>query len=530
MSKFSSTGSSDVIADSKTVVYATAGNYVMNMETQTDATAFNVKIEVVKANVPVYTLNVNNQVVASGSTIKINEGGSVVFKVLNSAGVAVMTKFSSTGISDVVADSKTAVYPTAGTYTMNMETQADATAFNVKIEVVKASAAVYILKINNETIANGATVKTMEGTMLPFKVLDATGKAVLAKFSFGEGTVVTSDGRSMSYATAGNYQFQAEVDGTIIKATIEVAKIANPVYILKVNNQVIANGATLKMVEGTSTYFKVVNESGAAVVAAYAFGDNTTETTDIAAKIYVAGTYKVTITIGTTVLTVNLEVTKAVTPTYTLKINNEAVSNMSTVKTTEGASLAFKVVNADGKTFTAAMDLGNGTKITTDNASVTYLAGTYKLSATVDGQTITQNVEVTKSIIPPTKPEAVILISSSVSGSTINAILGLRCDAINNVSFTKDTYVAGEIPGKDWTDYKLTETIVIDGVKYFKWSVSAPTGKYRFGWLQMKDGGTDLYKNGSWSNDLNSAFFNTKEGLFVLYLRVDNNIVKLTAN
>ena len=108
------------------------------------------------------------------------------------------------------------------------------------------------------------------------------------------------------------------------------------------------------------------------------------------------------------------------------------------------------------------------------------------------------------------------------------------------MSLTKDTYAAGEIPGVSWKDYKLTETTIINGVSYFKWNVSVPvstiksaSAKFRFSWLQMKDGGTDLYKNGAWAYDVNSKFFNSTEGLFLGWLRVTNletNTLTFTAN
>lgn len=172
----------------------------------------------------------------------------------------------------------------------------------------------------------------------------------------------------------------------------------------------------------------------------------------------------------------------------------------------KGANTSIKVANIDGTVITAYMDLGNGTKLTTNNATVAYAVGTYTVSASIGNTTITKKIEVTKSVIvDPAKPESIVLISSSVSGSTINAILGLRCGAINNFSSTKTTYVAGEILSVNWKDYQLSEVVTINGVNYFKWSVSAPAGKYRMSWVQMRDGGTELYK-GNWANDLNSLY------------------------
>jgi hypothetical protein len=477
----------------------------------------------------VYTLKVGSETFVSGSVIKVTEGASLTFKVVNSANQAVMATYTVTGANSVVADSKTVVYQTAGMYDVKIETQVDGTILTAKVEVTKPIATVYTLKIDDQIVTDGATVKTAENKALYFKVLDSTGKAVLAKINFGNGTTVTTDGRSMSYSAAGTYQVQVDVDAFTLKAKIEVTKTEVPVYTLKINNQVYASGSTFNTVEGTPVSFKTVNSLGAAVIVSYNFGDNTSETTDNASKTYSkAGTYQVTISNGSTVLA-TASIVVAVLPkpdTYDFRINGLAISG--TAYLVEGASTSIKVVNIDGTAITAYMDLGNGTKLTTNNATVTYVAGTYTVSASIGNTTITKKIEVTKSIIvDPVKPESIVLISSSISGSTINAILGLRCSAINNFSAAKTTYVAGEIPGVNWKDYQLSEVVTINDVKYFKWSVSAPAGKYRMSWVQMRDGGTELYK-GNWANDLNSLYWNVGEGLFLFNLSIDGNVAKLT--
>jgi hypothetical protein len=477
----------------------------------------------------VYTLKVGAETFASGSVIKVIEGTSLTFKVVNSANQAVMATYNVTGANSVVADSKTVVYQTAGTYDVQIEIQLDATMITAKVEVTKPIATVYTLKIDDQIVTDGATVKTTENKALYFKVLDSTGKSVLAKINFGNGTTVTTDGRSMSYATAGTYQVQVEVDAFILKAKIEVTKTEVPVYTLKINNQVYASGSTYNTVEGTPVSFKTVNSLGSAVIVSYNFGDNTSETTDNASKIYSkAGTYQLTISNGSTVLA-TASIVVAVLPkpdTYDFRINGLTITG--TAYLVEGASTSIKVVNIDGTPITAYFDLGNGTKLTTNNATVAYVAGTYTVSASIGNTTITKKIEVTKSVIvDPVKPESIVLISSSISGSTINAILGLRCSAINNFSSAKTTYVAGEIPGVNWKDYQLSEIVTINDVKYFKWSVSAPAGKYRMSWVQMRDGGTELYK-GNWANDLNSLYWNVGEGLFLFNLSIDGSSAKLT--
>lgn len=525
-SKFTSTGSASVVADSKTIVYGVAGNYDMSVETQTDATTLAVKIEVTKTAVEVYTLKINNEIVVNGGTVKITEGTSLTFKVYNAAGDVVTSEYTAAGSAAVVAASKTNVYNAAGTFTMSIKTQPDNTLIAVNIEVTKVAVPVYTMKINNVSIADGATVTTTEGTAMSFKVTNEANVATVAVWSFGEGTSSTSDGRSFTYALSGTYQVSATVGTKVLKAIIQVEKAVTPVYTLKVNNQAVTNGATIKTNAGTSMYLKTVDNSGTSVVSKYDFGDGSSEITDIAAKIFnVAGTYKVTSTYGTSVITVYIEVAAVILPdVFSFKINGTVTSG--TVTLVEGAATNIKVVNALGIFFTAKFDLGNGTKVETDNANTTYVAGNYLLSAVVDGQTITKNIVVTPSTIFIPKPEAIVLISSSISGAVINAVIGLRCDAISNMSLSKDTYVAGEAPGINWKDYKLTETVLIDGIRYFKWSITTGAGSFRMSWVQMKDGGTKLY-DGNWAFDLESPFWNVKEGLFLFTIAIDGTSAKL---
>lgn len=471
-----------------------------------------------------YTLKINNETYANGSVIKINEGTSLMFKILNKDGVIVSSKFTSTGSAAVIADSKTIVYGAAGTFDMSIETQNDATTFAVKIEVTKVGEPVYTLKVNNVAVTTDA-IKTTIGTSLSFTVVNESGVATTAVWNMGEGSPSTSNGKTHAYAKAGTYQVSATVGTQVMKVTIEVADASVQVYTLKVNNVAVANGSTVKTTAGTSMYFKTVNNTGASVLAKYDFGDNSSETTDIAAKIYqVAGTYKVTSTYENSVTTVYIEVAAVVVPdVYSFKINGTVTNGTVTIE--EGVTTNFKVVNASGTSFTAKFDLGNGTKVETDNANTTYVAGSYLVTALVNGQTISKNITVTPSTIFIPKPEAIVLISSSVSGAVITAVLGLRCDAIPNMSLTKDTYVAGEIPGVNWKDYKLTETVLIDGIRYFKWNVTTGAGKFRMSWVQMKDGGTKLYDDGNWAFDLDSNYF--KEGLFHFNLTIDGSKAKL---
>jgi hypothetical protein len=185
------------------------------------------------------------------------------------------------------------------------------------------------------------------------------------------------------------------------------------------------------------------------------------------------------------------------------------------------------VVDVDNKALTTTFDFGNGTKIKTDSVSLYYdKAGTYNLTATTGSKTIKLTVEVTKG-----SGDAIVLISSSISGNNINATFGFKCSAIPNFSAAKSAYVAGELPNASWSKYDLPEVVSIGGVDYFKWSITTPPGKFRLSWIQLKDGKTAFnYDDCNWSYDASSAFWNTKDYLYYFYLRIENNSVILSPN
>jgi hypothetical protein len=317
----------------------------------------------------------------------------------------------------------------------------------------------------------------------------------------------------------------------------------NPVpvkdFTLKLNANV-ANDSVYYLIDEL-ILAEVFDANGNKVVAEFDFGNGNAKVSAIqtADRYPKEGVYKLTAKVNDKVLSVTIIVKKDLV--IKLKINNEIVTNGSNLKITEGSPLALKVIDEAGNALVADWDFGNGTKVTASNTSVTYVVGLYRLSAHVSGKMVGINVEVSKTGYA----EAVVIISSTFSGeadiskATINVVFGLRCNAIPSLSLTKDTYVAGEMPNVNWKDYKLSETTTVNGVTYFKWNVTLPVltvksgAKFRFSWLQMKDGGTDLYKNGAWAYDLNSKFFNSTEGLFITWLRIKNletNTLELTSN
>jgi len=240
------------------------------------------------------------------------------------------------------------------------------------------------------------------------------------------------------------------------------------------------------------------------------------------------GIYKITVTTSD-VAREFLVYIKVVTSTdYTLKINGNSITNGSTFKATTVQSLMFKVVDANGKVITTNFDFGNGSKIKADSTSLYYAdAGTYKFTANSNGRVILITIEVTKATT-----DAIVLISSSISGGTINATLGLRCSTIPNFSSSKITYVAGEYTGFGWNKYIVSDVANIGGIDYFKWSVNVIGGsRFRLSWIQLKDGQTSFSYDGcNWSYDTSSIFWGASDYLYYFYLRIVNNTVVLSAN
>lgn len=289
-------------------------------------------------------------------------------------------------------------------------------------------------------------------------------------------------------------------------------------YTLYLNDSPVTNDS-VNFAVGANVTAKVLDANGNQVAANFDFGNGTKIFGSQAASSYqTVGKYKLTATVADKVISVNVVISKVLK--FTLKINNNAIDNGATFKTVAKTPLTFKVVDADGKVLKTDFDFGNGSKITADSATISYTAGSYNIKAVTGKNTLTAKIEVAKA-----SSEAIVLLSSTISGSTINAVFGLKCSLISNVSFSKDTYVSGEIPGQYWKDYKIvpTDTTRIDGVPYFKWSVNAPVGKFRFSWIQLKDGETQFsYDHCNWANDLGSKYWSTTEGLFVIYSKINN--------
>ena len=290
-------------------------------------------------------------------------------------------------------------------------------------------------------------------------------------------------------------------------------------YTLYLNDSPVSSDSVY-LVVGANITAKVLDASSNPVSATFDFGNGNKLSGNTATNKYqTVGKYKLTATTADGVITTaNIVITKALK--FTLKINNNVITDGATFKTVAKTPLTFKVVDADGKALTTGFDFGNGSKITADSATISYAAGSYNLKAVTGKNTIIAKIEVAKA-----SSESIILLSSTVSGGTINAVFGLKCSLISGVSFTKDTYVSGEIPGQYWKDYKVvpTDTVKIDDVPYFKWNVSAPAGKFRFSWIQLKDSETQFsYDHCNWANDLGSKYWSTTEGLFVMYTKIVN--------
>lgn len=301
-------------------------------------------------------------------------------------------------------------------------------------------------------------------------------------------------------------------------------------YFLKVNGNKVSENDVVYVTVNEINLLEMFDVKGQKVSAVF-FSDNLTSafaTGTIADITYsTLGVYRVTAKLpdASKTITVYLSVLKSTN--YNLKINNGITANNSKVTVSTNQSLKFKVIDSDGKTVKANFDFGNGDKITADSTTMYYAnPGTYVMKAEVASKTITVTFTVVKGV-----SEAVVLISSTISGSTINAVLGFRCNAIPSFSSSKATYVAGETPNASWKKYDVTDVVNVGDASYFKWSVSVPAGKFRLSWIQQKDPNVAFnYDLCNWAQDSGSKFWNTTDYLFVFYLRIEGSNVILSAN
>lgn len=311
----------------------------------------------------------------------------------------------------------------------------------------------------------------------------------------------------------------------------EPENVAND-YFVKVNGAKVADNDTVYVAVNDIILFEMFDAKGNKVDGVFysnnlnsAFGTGTIANIQYTAT----GVYKVTVNLENGSKTLYVYVSVGKTTKCTLKINGQVVSDGATFKATTAQSLKFEVVNKDCQTVKTGYDFGDGTNkiITSYSLLFSYAdAGNYTLTASTEDEKITVNMQITKEA-----SDAVVLITSSISGSTINATLGFRCNAIPNFSGNKATYVAGEIPGISWKKYDVSEITSIGGIDYFKWSVSVPAGKFRLSWIQQKDAGaTFSYDACNWAHDSASSYWNGTDYLFYFYLRIVNNKVIISAN
>lgn len=234
------------------------------------------------------------------------------------------------------------------------------------------------------------------------------------------------------------------------------------------------------------------------------------------------GVYRITANITGTDKSVSVYINVSKTSAYSIRVNNVITTNGANVKTTTSQSVKFKVCDVDGKAVTTVYEFGDGNKITADSVIFYYTAaGTYKFKASAAGKTFNLNIKVTKGSAP-----AIKLISATISGSTINASLGFRCNAIPSFSAAKKTYVVGEIPNTPWKKYEVSETVTIGDASYFKWNVSVPVGKFRLSWIQQKDESQSFnYDLCNWAYDTSSEFLDLNDYLYVFYFKIENGNV-----
>ena len=301
-------------------------------------------------------------------------------------------------------------------------------------------------------------------------------------------------------------------------------------YFLKANGTKMVGGDTIYIAINTLTSFEMLTPQGIKVEAVFRSSNlNSSFGTGLKADISYSNTgiYKVSASLIGSDKTISVYVSVQKSTDYTLKINGNSVAAGSTFNATTIQSLKFKVVDVDNKALTTAFDFGNGTKIKTDSVSLYYAeAGTYNVTATTGAKVIKLTIVITKG-----EKDALVVISATVSGNNINVTFGFKCSAIPNFSSTKPTYVAGELPNASWYKYDLSEVVSIGGVNYFKWSITTPPGKFRLSWIQQKDVKAAFnYDDCNWSYDSSSAFWNAKDYLYYIYLKIDNNAVIVSAS
>ena len=492
----------------------TVGNYTAKATIGT--TVFTVTISVSSTSLTPYKVKVAGAIL-TGNSVSLVEGVSTSFQVVDASGNALPANFNfGNGVITNNVSIATLSF-LAGSYTANITVNGQAITLNISV-----SRQSYTLKVNGVAAADGATININTGTANTLQLFDASGNAVNANFDLGNGSTSSGISAVANYSNAGNYTAKVTAGSTTTSVIFHVTLL--PVYTFKVNGVVTSSGSTVDVIAGSSVLFQILDVNGVAQNATFESGNGNTVTGSSSNAVYSLGNYTAKATIGTTVFTVTIRASSASLTPYTLKMNGLTVTGNS-VSIVEGAVTTFQLTDASGNPVVSNFDFGNGTIANSVlTPSIIYVSGAYVFKASANGQTLTLNVTVSKQIITPST-ESIILISSTVSNGLISAVFGLRCSDINAVSLSKKSYVAGEIPNTTWTNYELSEIMSINGINYYKWTVTAAPGKFRMSWVQMKDGGTDLYKDGTWAYNTNSSYFvsNTNESLYYFWTKINTN-------
>lgn len=324
-----------------------------------------------------------------------------------------------------------------------------------------------------------------------------------------------------------------EFDFNDIEEEIEEEVITTG-YFLKVNGKKIADNDTLDVLIKETTLIEMFDVKGLKVEAVYRSSHQATPITtgticDV--KYSEVGIYKVTASLidGTESRSVWFNVYKE--SIYTLLVDGDTLRNGDTLKTVVGRQLKFKVVDDKHKAFKTTYDFGNGDKISSaDSVSMSYdKAGNYTLKTTTNGKIVSVRVEVVKE-----SSQSIRLITSSFSGTTITATLGIKASIIPNYSSTKKTWVTGEIPGTSWKLYEVTEKITVNSTEYYKWNITVPVGKFRINIIQLKDGEAETvnssfnYDGCNWGYDPESEYLKLSDYLYHFYLRIEDGKVIIT--
>lgn len=171
-----------------------------------------------------YFIRVNGNKVAGNDTAYVAMNDVVTIQMFDAKGQKVSAVYFSDNLTSAFATGTIAdiTYSATGVYRVTAKLPDGSKTISVYLSVLKSTN--YILKINGNTVANGATLNFTTTQSLKFKVIDTDGKVVKTNFDFGDGNKITADSATIYYTNTGTYTMKAESSSKTITATIKVTK------------------------------------------------------------------------------------------------------------------------------------------------------------------------------------------------------------------------------------------------------------------------------------------------------------------